>query len=291
VWAAQDAELAKAVEAMVAEQQAAKEAGDIGAIEKHGIATGKFAVNPFNGELLPIWVANYILADYGTGAIMSVPAHDDRDYDFASKYALPITRVVAPATSGGADDDSGDLTLPFLAEDNGVLVDSGKWTGESCLEAQDKMGRFAEEHGFGKRTTTYRLKDWGVSRQRYWGTPIPMVYCDRCREQDTGNPNAGIVPVPENALPVLLPENVDITQQGGSPLGKVPEFVNTTCPKCGGPARRETDTMDTFVDSSWYFYRYTDAKNSGAPFDSEKANYWFPIDQYIGGVEHAILHL
>ena len=291
VWAAQDAELAKAVEAMVAEQQAAKEAGDIGAIEKHGIATGKFAVNPFNGELLPIWVANYILADYGTGAIMSVPAHDDRDYDFASKYALPITRVVAPATSGGVGDDSGDLTLPFLAEDNGVLVDSGKWTGESCLEAQDKMGRFAEEQGFGKRTTTYRLKDWGVSRQRYWGTPIPMVYCERCRGQDAGNPNAGIVPVPESALPVLLPENVPITQEGGSPLGKVPEFVNTTCPKCGGPARRETDTMDTFVDSSWYFYRYTDAHNASAPFDSAKANYWFPIDQYIGGVEHAILHL
>jgi leucyl-tRNA synthetase len=220
-----------------------------------------------------------------------VPGHDERDYEFATKYGLPIKRVVAPATSGGADDDSGDLELPYIGEDDAVLVNSGEWTGEAVLEAQEKMGQFAEERGFGKRTTTYRLKDWGVSRQRYWGTPIPMVYCDRCREQDKNHPNAGIVPVPESALPVLLPENVDITQQGGSPLGKVPDFVNTTCPKCGGPARRETDTMDTFVDSSWYFYRYTDAHNASAPFDSAKVNYWFPIDQYIGGVEHAILHL
>ncbi|HXS12691.1 MAG TPA: leucine--tRNA ligase [Acidobacteriaceae bacterium] len=280
-WAAQDAELAKAVEQMIAEQKAAKETGDIGNIEKHGVPTGREAVNPFTGETLPIWVANYILADYGTGAIMSVPAHDERDYEFATKYGLPITRVVAPATSGGAGDDSGDLALPYVGEDDAVLVSSGEWTGEAVLEAQEKMGRFAEERGFGKRTTTYRLKDWGVSRQRYWGTPIPMIYCDK----------DGIVPVPESALPVLLPENVDITQQGGSPLGRVPEFVNTTCPKCGGPARRETDTMDTFVDSSWYFYRYTDAHNASAPFDSAKANYWFPIDQYIGGVEHAILHL
>jgi leucyl-tRNA synthetase len=189
------------------------------------------------------------------------------------------------------DDDSGDLALPYIGEDDAVLVNSGEWTGEAVLEAQEKMGRLAETQGFGKRTTTYRLKDWGVSRQRYWGTPIPIVYCDRCREQNAGEPNAGIVPVPESALPVLLPENVDITQQGGSPLGRVPEFVNTTCPQCGGPARRETDTMDTFVDSSWYFYRYTDAHNASAPFDSAKANYWFPIDQYIGGVEHAILHL
>jgi leucyl-tRNA synthetase len=280
-WALDDAKLAQAVETMITEQKAAKEAGDIGAIEKHGVATGKQAVNPFNGETLPIWVANYILADYGTGAIMSVPGHDERDYEFATKYGLPIKRVVAPATSGGADDDSGDLALPYTGEDDAVLVNSGEWTGESCLEAQEKMGQHAEAQGFGKRTTTYRLKDWGVSRQRYWGTPIPMVYCDK----------DGIVPVPESALPVLLPENVDITQQGGSPLGKVPEFVNTTCPTCGGPARRETDTMDTFVDSSWYFYRYTDAHNASAPFDSAKANYWFPIDQYIGGVEHAILHL
>ena len=290
-WTSLDEKLAPAVVQMIAEQQAAKETGDIGNIEKHGVPTGREAVNPFTGETLPIWVANYILADYGTGAIMSVPGHDERDYEFATKYGLPIKRVVAPATSGGADDDSADLALPYIGEDDAVLVNSGEWTGEAVLEAQEKMGRFAEERGFGKRTTTYRLKDWGVSRQRYWGTPIPMVYCDRCREQNPDSPNAGIVPVPESALPVLLPENIAITQEGGSPLGKVPEFVNTTCPKCGGPARRETDTMDTFVDSSWYFYRYTDAHNASAPFDSAKANYWFPIDQYIGGVEHAILHL
>jgi leucyl-tRNA synthetase len=272
-----DAGLAAQIEAMLAQQQAAREAGDIGAIEKHGAATGKYAINPFNGERVPIWVANYILADYGTGAIMSVPAHDERDFEFATKYGLPIRRSIAPKV------DTDDLALPYLGEEEAVLVDSGEWTGEACLEAQQKMAAFAKEKGFGSPTVTYRLKDWGVSRQRYWGTPIPMVYCD-C---SPGEP----LPVAESSLPVLLPEQIEITQEGGSPLGKVPEFVNTTCPKCCGPAKRETDTMDTFVDSSWYFYRYTDAKNSTAPFDSEKANYWFPIDQYIGGVEHAILHL
>jgi leucyl-tRNA synthetase len=279
-FAATDAVLAGQIEEMIAQQKAAREAGDIGAIEKHGVATGKFAVNPFNGERVPIWVANYILADYGTGAIMSVPAHDERDFEFAEKYGLPMKRVVAPNV------DTEELALPYLAEDDGVLIDSGEWTGENCLEAQEKMGAFAKESGFGTPTVTYRLKDWGVSRQRYWGTPIPMVYCTsgKC---DPEQPQ----PVPESALPILLPESIEITQEGGSPLGKVPEFVNTTCPTCGGPARRETDTMDTFVDSSWYFYRYTDAHNDTAPFDSEKANYWFPIDQYIGGVEHAILHL
>jgi len=274
-WASFDKELAKAAEEMIAQQKAARETGDIGNIEKHGVSTRRQAVNPFTGETLPIWIANYILADYGTGAIMSVPAHDERDFEFAQKYGLPIKRVIAKNV------DTEDLTLPFTEEDDGVLIDSGEWTGEACLEAQDKMARFAEEHGFGKKTTTFRLKDWGVSRQRYWGTPIPMVYCAE----------HGVQPVPESALPVLLPDSIEITQEGGSPLSKVPEFVNTTCPVCGGPARRETDTMDTFVDSSWYFYRYTDAKNASLPFDSAKANYWFPIDQYIGGVEHAILHL
>ncbi len=274
-WAQTDAVLARAVDEMIAQQKAAREAGDIGTIEKKGVSTGRYAINPFNGERLPIWVANYILADYGTGAIMSVPAHDARDFEFAQKYGLPIKRVVAPNL------DTDDLELPYTDEAESVLVDSGEWTGEASLEAQDKMARFAEEHGFGKKTTTYRLKDWGVSRQRYWGTPIPMVYCKAC----------GIVPVPEDQLPVLLPEKIEITQEGGSPLSRVPEFVNVACPKCGEPARRETDTMDTFVDSSWYFYRYTDARNAHAAFDSAKANYWFPIDQYIGGVEHAILHL
>ena len=276
-WTSFDAELAPAVEQMIAQQTAAREAGDLGAIEKHGIPTGRSATNPFTGEQIPIWVANYILADYGTGAIMSVPAHDERDFDFATKYNLPIRRVVAPNL------DTDDLPLPYLGEDEGVLIDSGEWSGEACLEAQGKMAAFAQAQGFGKATVTYRLKDWGVSRQRYWGTPIPMVYCD-C------SPNEPI-PVRKSDLPILLPEQIHITQEGGSPLGRVPDFVDTTCPRCGQPAKRETDTMDTFVDSSWYFYRYTDAHNASAPFSSDRANYWFPIDQYIGGVEHAILHL
>ncbi len=280
-FAAEDAGLAAKMEELLGQQTLAREAGDLGAIEKHGVPTGRFAVNPFNGERVPIWVANYILADYGTGAIMSVPAHDERDFEFAQKYGLPIKQVIAPKTDA-------DTALPYTAEDDAVLVDSGGWTGESCEEAQQKMAGFAKANGFGTPTVTYRLKDWGISRQRYWGTPIPVVYC---ANGHSGLEAGGVVPLPESALPVVLPPQVDITQQGGSPLGRVPEFVNTTCPVCGGPALRETDTMDTFVDSSWYFYRYTDAKNSSAPFASEKANYWFPIDQYIGGVEHAILHL
>ncbi len=274
-WAQTDEALAASVTAMIAQQKLARETGDIGNITKEGVATGHTAINPFNGEKLPIWVGNYILADYGTGAIMSVPAHDDRDFEFATKYSLPIVQVVAPKNSVEP------VTLPYIAEDDAVLIDSGEFTGLTCEDAQQEMAAFAEANGFGKKTTTYRLKDWGVSRQRYWGTPIPMVYC----------PEHGIQPVPVDQLPVLLPEQITITQQGGSPLASVPEFLNTTCPVCGGPARRETDTMDTFVDSSWYFYRYTDAHNSNAPFDSEKVAYWFPIDQYIGGVEHAILHL
>jgi leucyl-tRNA synthetase len=264
--------LADEVDGLLAQQAAAREAGDIGAIEKHGVATGQYAINPFSGERVPIWIANYVLAEYGTGAIMSVPAHDARDYEFATKYGLDVRVVVVPA-GGGSE-------LPFVSED-GVLVNSGVYNGLAPEEARRVMAAFAEEKQFGKATVTYRLKDWGVSRQRYWGTPIPMLYCER----------DGIVPVPDDQLPVLLPEDIQITQQGGSPLGNVPEFVNATCPKCGGPARRETDTMDTFVDSSWYFYRYTSPKNDAAPFDTDTVAYWFPIDQYIGGVEHAILHL
>ena len=269
-----DPALAREVEALVEQQTAAREAGDIGAIEKHGVATGHDAINPFNGERLPIWVGNYILADYGTGAIMSVPAHDERDFEFAGKYGLDVRVVVVPAVGEDARE------LPFTADD-GVLVNSGIYDSLTPAEARRVMSAFAEERGFGKATVTYRLRDWGVSRQRYWGTPIPMLYCER----------DGIVPVPDDQLPVLLPENVPITQEGGSPLAKVPEFVNAICPKCGGPARRETDTMDTFVDSSWYFYRYTSAHDDTAPFDTAAVAYWFPIDQYIGGVEHAILHL
>jgi leucyl-tRNA synthetase len=267
------------VEELIAEQRKAKEVGDIGAIEKHGINTHRVAVNPFNGEPVPIWVANYILMDYGTGAIMSVPAHDERDYEFARKYKLPIRIVIVPR-SVDPEETSVEPVLPFTTMD-GTLVNSGPFTGLDCEDAIKKMSGHAEKKDFGKATVTYRLKDWGISRQRYWGTPIPMLYCEK----------HGIVPVPEKDLPVILPENVDITLTGGSPLGRVPEFVNATCPKCGGPARRETDTMDTFVDSSWYFYRYTDAHNDQAPFDSKTIAYWFPIDQYIGGVEHAILHL
>lgn len=283
-FALTDDHLAGAIEAMVAQQRAAREAGDIGAIEKQGEPTSRYATNPFNGERVPIWLGNYILADYGTGAIMSVPAHDERDFEFAMKYDLPIRRVIAP----NVDETPEALALPYTGEAEAVLIESGEWTGESCLEAQAKMAGFAQRGGFGRATVTFRLKDWGVSRQRYWGTPIPMVYCERGH---VGIEPGGVVPLPTSALPVVLPEAIVITQQGGSPLSHVDSFLHTQCPVCGGPALRETDTMDTFVDSSWYFYRYTDAANSTAPFDSKKANFWFPIDQYIGGVEHAILHL
>ncbi len=273
-FASADAGLRSQVEQLIAEQRKAKETGDIGAIEKRGVNTNRFALNPYNGEKVPVWIANYILMDYGTGAIMSVPAHDERDYEFARQYGIEIRQVIAPVS---ADESP---ALPFTSHE-GKLIDSGPFTGLTCDDAIKKMAAHAEKNGFGKATVTYRLKDWGISRQRYWGTPIPIVYCEK----------DGIVPVPAKDLPVILPDHVQITLEGGSPLGKVAEFVNARCPKCGGPARRETDTMDTFVDSSWYFYRYTDAHNSSAPFSREAATYWFPIDQYIGGVEHAILHL
>ncbi len=277
--AAENPELRVKVDQLIAEQRKAKEAGDIGEIEKHGVPTGRYAINPFNGEKLPVWVANYIVMDYGTGAIMSVPAHDERDYEFAKKYRLEIRLVILPM-SNDPEETMAEPPLPFVAHE-GLLINSGKYSGLTCEEAIQKLSAEAEKKGFGKATVTYRLKDWGISRQRYWGTPIPMLYCEK----------DGIVPVPESDLPVILPDNVDVTLTGGSPLGRVPEFVNATCPRCGGRARRETDTMDTFVDSSWYFYRYTDAHNDRAPFDGKTAQYWFPIDQYIGGVEHAILHL
>ncbi len=276
---ARDAALRTQVEELIAEQRRAKEAGDIGNIEKHGVFTGRYAKNPYNGEAVPVWVANYILMDYGTGAIMSVPAHDERDYEFAKKYKLQIRLVILPASTD-PEETMTEPPLPFTTM-NGILVNSGEFSGLSCDEAIERMSARAEEKKFGKATVTFRLKDWGISRQRYWGTPIPMVYCDK----------DGVVPIAEKDLPVILPDRVQVTLSGGSPLMNVPEFLNTTCPKCGGPARRETDTMDTFVDSSWYFYRYADARNDQAPFDSATIAYWFPIDQYIGGVEHAILHL
>jgi leucyl-tRNA synthetase len=244
--------------------------------EKIGIDTGKKAVNPFSGEEIPVWIANYVLMDYGTGAVMAVPAHDQRDFEFARKYGLTIRRVIAPA----------DASVPAgpeerATEEYGVLVNSGQFSGLDSEDAMERMSSYAQARGFGRKSLTYRLRDWGISRQRYWGTPIPIIYCDKC----------GAVGVPYEDLPVELPYDVQFTGEEGSPLEKAPGFVKTTCPKCGGPARRETDTMDTFFDSSWYFFRYTSPHQKDAPFDPVKAAYWLPVDLYIGGVEHAILHL
>jgi leucyl-tRNA synthetase len=252
-------------------------AADIATAEKEGFFTGRFALNPFSGERLPIWVANFVLAEYGTGAVMAVPAHDQRDFELAEKYRLPVKVVVQPTTGAPLRADR----MNEAYTEYGRLVDSGPYTGLTSEQAIEKMASDAAAKKFGVGETTYRLRDWGISRQRYWGTPIPVLYCEK----------DGIVPVPDDQLPVRLPGNVALTGQGQSPLASVPEFVNATCPKCGGAARRETDTMDTFVDSSWYFYRYTDPHNDKAPYDREKVRYWFPIDQYVGGITHAILHL
>ncbi len=249
---------------------------DPGDIEKEGFSTGSFAVNPFSGEQIPIWVANFVLMQYGTGAIMAVPAHDERDFEFCWKYELPIRPVVRPV--------DGELAQPgqiiAFCED-GISENSGEFSGLASAEARRRMVERAERDGFGQRAVTFRIKDWGISRQRYWGTPIPVIHCPKC----------GVVPVPESELPVRLPLQIEIKGTGRSPLEEVPEFIHVTCYRCGGEARRESDTMDTFVDSSWYFYRYCDPRNDQAPFDSAKVGYWLPIDQYIGGVEHAILHL
>ncbi|HYL62222.1 MAG TPA: leucine--tRNA ligase, partial [Candidatus Methylomirabilis sp.] len=247
--------------------------------QKEGVFTGRYAVNPFSDEKLPIWVGNFVLMEYGTGAIMAVPAHDQRDFEFCRKYELPVRIVVQPLAGEPLIEEK--MTAAFDEHQNGQLVNSGPYNGLSVDDAIAKMTAFAEKKGFGHGETVYRLRDWGISRQRYWGTPIPVVYCEK----------DGMLPVPDKDLPVILPPNPKLTGEGESPLASTPEFVNTTCPKCGGPARRETDTMDTFVDSSWYFYRYCDPHNDKAPFDSAKVAYWFPIDQYIGGITHAILHL
>jgi leucyl-tRNA synthetase len=258
-------------------RQKSMRAADIATAEKEGFFAGRFATNPFSGEQLPIWVANFVLAEYGTGAVMCVPAHDQRDYEFASKYGLPVKIVIQPTQGPPLRPDR----MSEAYTEYGRLVDSGPYSGLLTEQAIEKMTADAGEKKTGSGETTYRLKDWGVSRQRYWGTPIPVIYCGK----------DGLVPVPDDQLPVRLPDQLAIATAGQSPLASVPEFVNTTCPKCGGPARRETDTMDTFVDSSWYFYRYTDPHNDKAPFDPKKAAYWFPIDQYVGGITHAILHL
>ncbi len=243
--------------------------------EKEGVFTGTYMVNPFNGEKIPLYLANYVFLDYGTGIVMGVPAHDQRDFDFAKKYNLPIRIVVQP------DDMEIDENIAEAFAAEGTMINSGEFSGLKNTEALYAMIKYAEEKGFGTKKVNFRLRDWLISRQRYWGAPIPVVYCEKC----------GTVEIPEEQLPVMLPENVKFTGQGKSPLSECDEFVNTTCPKCGAPAKRETDTMDTFVCSSWYFMRYCDPHNTELPFSKDKTDYWMNVDQYIGGVEHAILHL
>jgi leucyl-tRNA synthetase len=245
--------------------------------EKEGIFTGVYAINPFNGNKVELWVTNYVLADYGTGAVMGVPSGDQRDWMFAKKYNLPIILTLQPKDS---ELKLEDMTAAYTDKD-GVLVNSGKFTGMEMHKAMSAIIDEAEAQGFGKRKVNYRLRDWLISRQRYWGAPIPVIYCPHCGE----------VLVPEEELPVRLPEDVKFEQGSVSPLAQSESFVNCTCPKCGGPAKRETDTMDTFICSSWYYLRYTDPHNAEKPFARDKVNYWAPVDQYIGGIEHAILHL
>ena len=248
-----------------------------GEVEKEGFDTGRRAINPFTNEPVPVWVANFVLGEYGTGAVMAVPAHDQRDFEFARKYNLPIRVVVGPADGPAATVEA----MTEAVSNDGVLVQSGSHDGMPSDQARAALTREAAAQGIGEGTVQYRLKDWGISRQRYWGTPIPVLYCAKC----------GMVPVPYDSLPVELPKVAEFSGRGDSPLAQVPEFVNTTCPDCGGPARRETDTMDTFVDSSWYFFRFCDPANGELPFAPEKVAYWGPVDFYSGGVEHAILHL
>jgi leucyl-tRNA synthetase len=242
---------------------------------KTGVALGTHVINPFNGDLVPIWVADYVLMNYGTGAVMGVPAHDERDFEFAKLFNLPIKQVISPDGS-----QASELKEAFL--EGGILVNSGQFNSLSATEAKQKIIAFAEENKLGLGRTLFRLRDWLISRQRYWGCPIPLVHCEKC----------GVVPIPENELPVVLPvEGIEMTGEGGSPLNKLESFYAIDCPKCGGKSKRETDTMDTFIDSSWYYLRYADATNDKQPFSPEKVKYWLPVDQYVGGVEHAILHL
>jgi len=267
--------------------QRAEHANTMEEEEKEGMNTGILAVNPFNEETVPVWVGNYVLMEYGTGAVMSVPAHDERDYEFAQKYSLPIRRVIErisieqEAIPHDPAQEDQSQAMPHAFTDYGILVNSGDWSGKLSEDALTEMGAHAKQGGFGEPAVTYRIRDWGISRQRFWGAPVPIIYCEKC----------GTVPVPEKDLPVQLPDHADFTGSGESPLAGVAEFVNTTCPRCGGPARRETDTMDTFVDSSWYFFRYLDPRNEAMPFDPALAKEWTPVDQYIGGDSHAVMHL
>jgi leucyl-tRNA synthetase len=266
-----------AVERFVAEERRVPAAERVRAeTEKRGVFTGRYAVNPVSGGRVPIWVANFVVAGYGSGALEAVPAHDQRDFEFARKYGLPVTVVVDPP---GEALDTETMTEAYCGE--GITRDSGPYSGISTEEARRRITRAVEEAGSGKEAVQYRLRDWGISRQRYWGTPIPIIHCEGC----------GVVPVPEKDLPVVLPEDVEFSSQGGSPLASSRSFLEVSCPSCGGGARRETDTMDTFVDSAWYFYRYLDPSNESAPFGKDVVDSWFPIDLYIGGITHAILHL
>ncbi|HKO44053.1 MAG TPA: leucine--tRNA ligase [Pyrinomonadaceae bacterium] len=255
--------------------------------EKEGMNTGILAINPFNEETVPVWVGNYVLMEYGTGAVMSVPAHDERDYEFAQKYSLPIRRVIERISLDqeeiphDPEQEDQSRAMPHAFTDYGILVNSGTWSGKLSEDAMTEMAAHAQQKSFGEPAVTYRIRDWGISRQRFWGAPVPIIYCEKC----------GTVPVPEKDLPVQLPDHAEFTGSGESPLAGVAEFVNTTCPRCGGPARRETDTMDTFVDSSWYFFRYLDPRNESMPFDPALAKEWTPVDQYIGGDSHAVMHL
>jgi leucyl-tRNA synthetase len=244
-------------------------------LEKQGAFTGFTALNPFSGETVPVWLANFVLMEYGTGAVMAVPAHDQRDLEFCTAFGLPVPRVIVPR-----EGEPRAITTEAFVE-YGQLVNSGPYTGLTSEQAIERMTQDAGSKGFGQESVQYRIRDWGISRQRYWGTPIPIVYCEKC----------GIIAVPDSDLPVVLPAKVRFTGEGASPLAEVSDFVSTRCPRCHGPARRETDTMDTFVDSSWYFYRYTDPETTRGPLEPAAVKYWFPVDQYIGGIEHAILHL
>ena len=273
------------IEAIKVEKAKPTEYGE--EVEKDGIDTGIKAINPFSGEELPVWIGNYVMMEYGTGAVMSVPAHDERDFEFAKKFYLPIVEVVESRESRVESEDGQSQIANRKSQiesaftDYGITINSGEWSGKTSEDAKREMAEFAKSNGFGESAVTYRLRDWGISRQRFWGAPIPVVYCETC----------GAVPEKYENLPIELPETAPFTGVGESPLAKVPEFYETVCPNCNEPAKRETDTMDTFVDSSWYYFRYTDPKNAEKPFAPEIANYWLPVDQYIGGVDHAVMHL
>jgi leucyl-tRNA synthetase len=247
-----------------------------GELEKKGVFTGSYCINPLTGAKVPVFLANFVLMDYGTGAVMAVPAHDQRDFEFAKKYELPLKVVIQPE---GVELKAEDLSEAYVGQ--GVLVNSGQFDGIDNEAAKEQIAAYLDERGEGRKTVNYRLRDWGVSRQRYWGTPIPIIYCDSC----------GAVPVPEQDLPVKLPLDVELTGEGGSPLARHQDFLKVDCPVCGKPARRESDTFDTFVESSWYYARYTCPDYTDGPLDKDAANYWLPVDQYIGGIEHAVMHL